>query len=104
MTESNHSSLSITGNISDDNNSESLTLNGDGTGRLVLSGTNSYGGGTVVLDGTLVATSAYALPTGTSLTVGSGGRAVRTARVRVSRRWRAKGPRTLFPNPPRSRS
>ena len=73
VTESSGSSLLISGNINDDNNAELLMLNGDGTGRLILSGTNTYGGGTIVEAGTLVITSAYALPDGTSLTVGAGG-------------------------------
>jgi len=44
-----------------------------GTGTLVLSGSNSYAGGTTVNGGELVATSSTALPDGTSLTVGAGG-------------------------------
>ena len=46
--------LAITGNVSDDNGAESLTLNGDGTGQLVLSGSNTYGGPTTVSQGKLV--------------------------------------------------
>ena len=42
-----------------------------GSGSVTLSGTNSYQGGTVVSAGTLIVTSANALPSGTSLTVGS---------------------------------
>jgi autotransporter-associated beta strand protein/uncharacterized repeat protein (TIGR03803 family) len=72
VTESNHSSLSIAGNIHDDNGAESLALNGDGTGRLVLSGTNAYGGGTDVDAGMLIVESDTALPAGSSLTVGDG--------------------------------
>jgi fibronectin-binding autotransporter adhesin len=64
--------LNISGNIYDDNGLESLTLNGDGTGQLVLSGANNYGGGTNVLAGTLVLDSASALVDGSSLTVGQG--------------------------------
>jgi len=44
-----------------------------GAGTLVISGSNSYTGGTAVDGGTLVATSSTALPDGTSLTVGAGG-------------------------------
>ncbi|MGA2257840.1 MAG: PEP-CTERM sorting domain-containing protein, partial [Thermoguttaceae bacterium] len=73
VNESDNSSLSISGNINDDNGMESLTLNGDGTGQLILSGTNTYGGGTIVEVGTLVVTAASALPEGTSLTIGAGG-------------------------------
>jgi autotransporter-associated beta strand protein len=45
----------------------------DGPGTLVLSGTNSYTGGTTVEAGTLIVTSNTALPDGSSLTVGAGG-------------------------------
>src|SRR5208283_787013 len=34
--------------IADDNGAESLTLTGDGSGQLILSGSNTYGGGTTV--------------------------------------------------------
>jgi fibronectin-binding autotransporter adhesin len=64
--------LNITGNISDDSRQESLIVDGDGSGRLILNGTNSYGGGTFVNAGTLVADSASALPDGSSLFVGQG--------------------------------
>ena len=42
-------------------------------GTLILSGSDSYTGGTTVNAGTLIATSNAALPAGTSLTVGAGG-------------------------------
>jgi autotransporter-associated beta strand protein len=71
VTESSHGRLTISGNISDDNSRESLTLNGDGSGVLVLSATNTYGGGTIVEDGKLVVTSPAALLDGSSLTVGA---------------------------------
>ena len=68
----------------------SLVLNGSGTqiltgsntyggstvvasGTLILSGSDSYTGGTYVDNGVLIVTAASALPTGTSLTVGAGG-------------------------------
>ena len=44
----------------------------EGSGMLVLSGSNSYTGGTMVEAGTLVVTVADALPAGTSLIVGGG--------------------------------
>ena len=40
-----------------------------GSGMLVLAGTNTYTGGTTVLDGTLDITSADALPPGTTLSL-----------------------------------
>jgi fibronectin-binding autotransporter adhesin len=69
---SNASVLNISGNISDDNGAESLTLAGDGTGQLILSGSNTYGGGTIVNAGTLVVDTSTALPDGSSLFVGQG--------------------------------
>ena len=59
----------LSGNVSGD--AASLTLSGGG--QLILSGNNSYGGGTVVNAGTLYVTSSAALPGETSLTVGAGG-------------------------------
>lgn len=44
----------------------------DGAGTFILEGSNTYSGGTIVLDGTLVATSASALGSG-FITVGAGG-------------------------------
>jgi fibronectin-binding autotransporter adhesin len=68
----------ITPNLTD-----KLTLSGNltgigpitksGSGLLILSGDNSYGGGTTVNAGTLEVLSRSALPDGTSLTVGAGG-------------------------------
>ena len=49
----------------------SLTMSGTG-GTLILSGSDSYSGGTFVEAGTLIATNSEALPTGSSLIVGSG--------------------------------
>ena len=49
-----------------------LTMNGTG-GTLILSGSNTYSGGTEVLAGTLIATSNQSLPAGGSLTIGAGG-------------------------------
>jgi autotransporter-associated beta strand protein len=70
--------LTISGNILDDSNSGSIPANArsltltsaDGTGELILSGTNSYAGGTFVESGTLVLTNNEALAAGSSLTIG----------------------------------
>ena len=64
--------LTISGNISEIpvGSGSSLTLNGPGT--LILSGTNSYTGGTNVRPARY-ALPTPALPEGTSLTVGAGG-------------------------------
>ncbi len=55
------------------NTTGSIGLAKIGTGTLVLSGSNSYDGGTYVEDGTLAVTTASALPSGESLAVGAGG-------------------------------
>jgi autotransporter-associated beta strand protein len=59
--------LTITGAISGSGQSATLT----GPGKLVLSGINSFSGGTAVVSGTLVVTSASALANGSNLTVGA---------------------------------
>ncbi len=70
----NSGGLSVPGNISDDNGRESLTLAGDGSGQLILSGAaNTYGGGTNVEAGTLIVSNSGALLAGSSLTVGADG-------------------------------
>ena len=53
--------------------SGALSLTGDGSGTLVLAGTNSYTGGTYVDEGTLIVDKSAAAADGTSLTVGAGG-------------------------------
>ena len=65
--------LAIPGDIGETpvNSGRSLTLSGPGT--LILSGSNSYTGGTIVEAGTLEVTGAFALPAGGNLTVGAGG-------------------------------
>ena len=63
------SSLTISGPIS--GGSASLTIGGQGV--VALSGTNSYGGGTVVTTGTLIESDAASIPQGTSLVIGAGG-------------------------------
>ena len=71
---SNSGLLGISGNISDDGHQRSLTLEGDGSGQLVLGGAaDSYQGGTVVEAGTLLVNNSGALADGPSLTVGGGG-------------------------------
>lgn len=64
-------SLTVSGNISDGGHAMSLTL--DGGGELILSGNNTYTGGTVVKTGTLILDSNTAIANGTSLTIGAGG-------------------------------
>ena len=65
------STLTLSGGISENISGMSLTL--DGGGLLILSGTNTYNGGTTVDDGTLIATNNDSLPVGGSLTVGTDG-------------------------------
>ena len=59
-----------TSSITDNGSGFSLTLDGEGE-TLILMGSDSYGGGTSVLAGTLIVDSAAALPEGTNLTVGN---------------------------------
>ncbi len=84
----------------------SLLLNGTGT--LVLSGSNSYTGGTTVADGTLVLQSATSVASGSNLTVGSAGslrQSFPTRRFPHLRCCRRRpSPSLLFPNRHRSRS
>jgi autotransporter-associated beta strand protein len=74
------STLALSGDITESVVGSSLTL--DDAGTLILSGSNSYTGGTVVSAGTLALLNTGALPDvgtsgyGTSLTVGAGGTVV----------------------------
>jgi len=63
-------SLSIAGDI--ENGTAANGIVKDGLGTLILSGSDTYSGGTSVLAGTLIAASGTALPEGTSLMVGAG--------------------------------
>jgi len=63
------SQLTISGGIS--GTGQSLSV--DGPGMVVVSGANSYSGGTIVSAGTLIATSSSAIAANTSLTVGAAG-------------------------------
>jgi autotransporter-associated beta strand protein len=60
--------LTISGAVS--GAGSSLVL--DGSGKLVLNGTNTYLGGTLVTAGTLIVSNASALANGSSLTIGAG--------------------------------
>jgi RHS repeat-associated protein len=60
------------------------SLTKDTGGTVTLSGANSYAGGTVVNAGTLIATSASALPNGSSLTIGAGAGSLFAASPAVS--------------------
>ena len=63
--------VTIAGGIGQSGGSFGIIKTGSET--LVLSGVNTYSGGTAVYEGTLVVTSANALPDGTSLVIGAGG-------------------------------
>ena len=65
----NNASTTFSGNLSDVSGGGSLTKAGMGT--LVLSGSNSYDGGTFVDEGILILALPTALPDGSSLTVGA---------------------------------
>ncbi len=62
--------LTISAAISGSGGIRSLSLSGDG--ELILSGSNTYSGGTIVMDGKLDILQSLALPEGSSLTVGAG--------------------------------
>lgn len=66
--------LTIAGGISESGGSYLVSLSGGG--ELILSGSNSYRGGTNVNAGTLYVTDSAALPVGTSLMVGPGAKLV----------------------------
>jgi autotransporter-associated beta strand protein len=68
------SKLTISGPVTQINAGTSLGLSGSGT--LLLSGSDSYSGGTTVSSGTLDVNSAQALPTAGLLVVGRNGRVV----------------------------
>ena len=69
--------LTIASNLSDTGWSTGLEMNTSGTlpaGAVILTGTNTYSGGTLVSSGTLNIAEPYSLPSNTPLTVGAGGR------------------------------
>ena len=66
--------IDCSGPISQTNPANSVTLNG--SGKLVLSGSDSYTGGTTVASGTVQFTSPEAVPTTGIVTVNAGGRVV----------------------------
>jgi autotransporter-associated beta strand protein len=76
------SMLTIAGAIGESGSSYSLTLSGGG--QLVLSGSNSYSGGTTVLGGTLVLPNPYSLADRSNLIVGNAGAFSATATVGAS--------------------
>ena len=63
------SPLTVSGNIGDGGNGYQLTVTGRNTGSVILSGTNTYSGGTII-DGTVTLGSNSALPTNGNLTIG----------------------------------
>jgi autotransporter-associated beta strand protein len=68
------STLTIAAAITENNSGTSLSLGG--AGELILSGTSTYSGGTIVNSGTLAVTTANALPSAGVLVVGRSGRVV----------------------------
>ena len=66
-------STTFSGVITNGGSGKLVSLEKTGAGTLVLSGTDSYTGGTTVIGGTLVIASPSAIADGTSLTVGAGG-------------------------------
>ena len=70
----NNANTTLSGNLSDLRGGGSLTKTG--TGLLILSGDNTYGGGTTVSSGTLELASSVSLLDGSSLTVGADASAI----------------------------
>ncbi len=70
LTVSQSATTDFGGTMQDGSGTLALVL--DGPGELILSGRDTYGGGTIVTAGTLAVTTASALPEGGSLTVGAG--------------------------------
>jgi autotransporter-associated beta strand protein len=65
---STNGNLSITGNIA---SAGAVGIQKTGSGAVILSGNNTYAGGTTVTGGKLIVTSVSALPAGGDLTIGS---------------------------------
>ena len=88
---SGRAALQISGNLSESVTGAALSLTGGG--ELILSGSDSFNGGTNVEAGTLIVTNNEALPAGISLTVGAGGTLIfRSFGVRIAQcRRRAAG-------------
>ncbi len=68
-----NTTTSFGGAIRDGLNGQSVALTMSGPGTLILSGSNSYSGGTFADNGILGVTTASALPAGGSLAIGAGG-------------------------------
>jgi fibronectin-binding autotransporter adhesin len=73
--------LDVTSNLT---GADSLLVGSTGPGTVVLSGTNTYGGGTTVASGTLEVLSPGALPAGGSLIIGANAAQVFGARLQGS--------------------
>ena len=65
--------MTVSGNVSESPAGQSLTLTGAGGGTLILSGSNTYTGGTYVEKGTLIVNNRGAIQDGSRLIVGAGG-------------------------------
>lgn len=63
----------LSAKITNGNGQVAIVLSDPAGSGLILSGSNTYTGGTIVDSGTLYVASASALPSGSSLTVGGGG-------------------------------
>ena len=87
------------GGAIDDGPTGKVTLVLEGSGTLVLCGTDTYTGGTFVDAGTLVLTQATALPAGESLTVGAGGTFVFDPSVAAAPVETARGAAAAVPEP-----
>jgi len=88
--------LGNSSSVTDNGNQLSLTMSASNR-TLILSGSDSYTGGTTVNAGTLIAASEFALPGGTSLTIGTGGTFVFDPSVAAAP---ATGAIAVVPEPP----
>ncbi len=70
--------ITLSGNLTGNG---ALTLDGDGAGELILSGTNTYNGRTNDEEGTLIVETAASLPAGSSLYVGQGASSIALALI-----------------------
>ncbi len=88
--------ITLSGNLTGNG---ALTLDGDGAGELILSGTNTYNGRTNDEEGTLIVETAASLPTGSSLYVGQGASSISLAQLAGEPLAASPGAASAVPEP-----